>query len=377
MPRSKEWFRVGRIAREEEEETGEQAELAHFAPEIYTDERKEAVLPSLDFDDDALTVEAATEHSRINLLPQEEKAPVPAEEPKEEPEPAEEERENAEPEREAEQEEPAKEQEAEPEDDPSRLFDELRALPLASRVYGLYGSRLLLSCPNGADKVLLFEENGACIPADAGDCAAYIRIAGVEGVFRGKRKSTTDLEYLMTEKSFPLSFLATNSEQYELAEKEGFLPYKKAPNSRGVLMIKPLSLYRIKDLTLRVEFADGRSIRESSEYLIGFDRSLFEDTEGSRQFQRIGRAAAELLLAHEHISFTVQIMKIQKNLVLCFPMDGTPEKGDLLAGERIVELAPAKNGALVLQLGTDDEVKLKLREGTSEKGQRHLSLSEK
>lgn len=254
------------------------------------------------------------------------------------------------------------------------LFTELCALPLHRRVYGLYGKDLLLSCPNERGGVYLFDRNGVCLSAAPDECAAFIRLCGAEGYFRNKRCRTSDLSYLLDEQSFPLSFIARNREQYDLSLEDGYLPYETAANGRGARMIKPLSLYRMKDLMLRVEYADAKNGVESDEYLIDADRSSFEGPGGYAQFLRLGRACAETVAASVDPFFSVQILKVRKNLVVCFPMDGRPLVGDLLADEKITDMTQMDDGALLLKLGSDESLRPDLKEGDTVKGQHRIVL---
>lgn len=255
------------------------------------------------------------------------------------------------------------------------LFTELSALPANRRVYGVYGKEMLLSCPDGKGGVLLFDRTGGCIAATPGDCSAFIRICGAEGWFRGKHEKTGDVVYLLDEQTFPLSFVAKNRAQYDLALEDGYLPDEKAEHVNGILMIKPLSLYRVKDLMLRVEYADGGNVAESDEYLLDADRSFFDGPTGMAQFARVGRACAETLSAEKQPFFTVQVQKVRRNLTVVFPMDGRPAIGDLLAGERITDLAQMEDGALLLKLGYDDKITPALKEGESARGQHKITLS--
>ena len=68
----------------------------------------------------------------------------------------------------------------------------------------------------------------------------------------------------------------------------------------------------------------------------------------------------------------MQVQKVRRNLAVCFPMDGKPEIGDHLGGERITDMAPAGDGTLILKLGSDESVVPDLKEGRIVRGQHRI-----
>ena len=390
-------FRFGKIAVNDEEEEDNSREQAHFAPQIIED-RGGNVLPSLDFDDD--------EPSEAEALPEEmtEQPEQPASGAEEKDDgglPAPEEafpssaREDgeSEPTQSAEQpdEQPFTEEklqflytdredeEEAPAQDlsdarPGEIYVRLRALPECEQVYGLYDGRMLLSCPDDAGGVYLFEENGDYLIAEPGDCKGYLRVLSVEGSFRSKTYKTKDLAYILREKTFPITANVRTKEEYDLAARDGYLPYRQSSDGKSIKMVKPMSLYRMKDTVLRVEFAGGRTVGESEEFVLGFERSLFEESEGSKHFSRICKAALETILKVEQPFFTLQVLKVRKNLVLAFPMDGKPKIGDRFADGCITDLASTDDGTLVLRIGADENAALPLHEGRSARGQHQITI---
>lgn len=365
-------YRVGKIAREDDEEDLSFEELPSFAPEILTDEdclpeetkrgkekkkdntAKNAVLE----EKEELDIEDQTENITVTDLVNETDA--------------EEEPENA-----AESAESEKVEDVIDNQDarsPEDLYAKVRALPLSSKAYALFDGKVSEVCPDGKGGVYLFGEFGEYTGVKADDCTAFLRVTGIGGSFRNKNYFSDDLEYIFKEGNFPLCTTAKNNAEYESFAADGFLPFKKAGNGKGLVMIKPMSLYRMKDLFLRVEYTGSGMTDESDVYEIEVQRNTLASVDGAKQFRKLVYRISVLLGETEDPFFTLQVLKVRKNLAVCFPLEGCAETGDRLCGETVTATAPMKDGTVILQLGTDPQVRLSLAEGGSEKGQHRIVL---
>ena len=139
-------------------------------------------------------------------------------------------------------------------------------------------------------------------------------------------------------------------------------------------MVKPVSLYRMKDLTILLEKTGGGLAEERRKYALEIPRRLLEEVESEKQFKKLLSAISKRLEEGEDCSFKVQVLRVRKNLVVCLPLKGLPQAGDRFAGNRITDLAPTEEGTIVLQVGNDRETPLSLSEGTVEDGQHLLAL---
>ncbi|MBQ8399875.1 MAG: hypothetical protein IJX08_07935, partial [Clostridia bacterium] len=265
----------------------------------------------------------------------------------------------------------------EPGEDPKVLYEQLKALPYAKRTYGLYEDKMMMIHPDGDGGLYFFEEFGDYSLGSPDRCKAFVRIKGLKGRFKGKNYTTTDLEYVVSKKAWPVCVLARNNAQYRSAIDRGYKPYKRSADGKGILLCTDISLYRIKDLSLRVELTVPAPVLSTTEYQLTLPRTILEGVEGEKQFKKLCKAVCDYLLAlGDDARFAVQVLKVRKNIAVCFPLQGTPKVGDLFADGIITAAAPAGDGTLLLQIGNDASVALPLKEGGSYKGQRQLVLSE-
>ena len=380
---------IRKAAKEEGEEEGRLEELPVFAPEIetgieeYTEPvtEAEAILPAFDENEEhPFTMPAPEGEEQEDGLPLREEASEllpsvesfeqseeqseeqPEEEPEEQPEDVEEE----------EAEEPRIYEEGE---SPAEIYEELKDLPYASRTYGLCENRMLLAHPDGLGGLFLFEEYGDYQVASPDKCRVFVRLKGVKGRFKGKNYATTDFEYVMKNHAWPLMVLAANKNQYRSAIDQGYKPYKTSPDGRGMLLCKDISLYRIKDLTLRVELTVPTPVLTTCEYLVNLQRSDLEEVDCEKQFKKLCKKVGEYLLEEgKSAFFTAQVLKVAKNLAVCFPLEGVPQKGDRFGGDVITAIAPASDGTLILQIGSEQDVRLPLAPGSAYKGQHALTM---
>lgn len=261
--------------------------------------------------------------------------------------------------------------------DPRELYEQLKALPYAQRNYGLYQDKMLMIHPDGDGGLYFFEEFGDYNMGSPDQCKAFVRIKGLKGRFKGKNYATSDLEYVISKKAWPVCVLARNNAQYRSAIDRGYKPYKRSADGKGILLCTDISLYRIKDLSLRVELTVPTPVLSTVDYQLTLPRTILEGVEGEKQFKKLCKAVCEYLLTLEDDArFAVQVLKVRKNIAVCFPLQGMPKTGDLFADGVITAVAPAADGTLLLQIGNDTDVVLPLKEGGSYKGQRQLALSE-
>ncbi len=255
-----------------------------------------------------------------------------------------------------------------------RLFQQEKELSYSERIYGLHDGRLFWTCPDTTGMVYLFEEFGEYVKVLPSECDAFFRIEGLEVSFKGKIHRTGNLEYVFRERAFPFFRQVKSKQEYDFAEKEGYKPFKRSENGKGLRMVKPVSLYRMKDLTVLLEKIGGSSAEESRTYALAIPRRLLEEIDSERQFKKMLCLMAQRLEGEENYSFRVQILRVRKNLAVCLPLKGQPQVGDRFAGNRITDLALAEDGTIILQIGNDRETPLPLTEGTVEEGQHLLAL---
>lgn len=380
---------IRNAAREEDEEEAYAEELPSFAPEIETgiSEYKEPeVCPSVD-----LLPDFDEEEERPFAMPNEgelaEEEEVDLSNEVEEQEDTEEdssfdtvallnalEKEEDLPEEIAE-EEPEEPLLNEDDDTPKEIYEQLKSLSYAAKTYGLSDNRMLLVHPDGNGGLYLFEEYGDYQVASPDKCKAFVRLKGLKGRFKGKNYATSDFEYVLKNRAWPLCVLATNKAQYRSAIDQGYKPYKTTSDEKGMLLCKDVSLYRIKDLTLWVELTVPSPVLTTCEYLVTISRATLEQADCEKEFKKLCRKVGEYLLENGNdVFFTVQVLKTARNLVVCFPLDGVPAKGDRFGGDVITALAPSADGTLILQIGNDQEARLPFVSGAAYKGQHALEL---
>lgn len=260
-------------------------------------------------------------------------------------------------------------------EDPQGIYERLSALPLAARTYALYEGRMLLAHSDRNGGLYLFAEYGDYTIASPGDCKAFVRLTGLDGVFRGKAYSISDFEYIIKEHMWPLSVSARNKQEYTDYIDQGFAPYGKTTDGRGMTLRKALSLYRLKDLCLHVDLTLTGQIMQRENYVLELPRAILEEVDCEKQFKKLCKTVIELI-EHQsvHPFFTVRVLKVRRNLAVCFPMEGIPASGDRFANGTISALAPVGDGTMILQIGQDQAVKLPLNEGDTERGQHRLTL---
>lgn len=349
-----------------------QSEIADELPTFDEDEERPFTMPASDSfleeteDEEAEEVadegEDSAREEQALIVPEEQAEELSEEQVEEQPEDVEEE----------EAEEPRIYEEGE---SPAEIYEELRDLPYASRTYGLLEDRMLLVHPDGLGGLFLFEEYGDYQVASPDKCKLFVRLKGLKGRFKGKNYATADFEYVIKNRAWPLMVLATNKNQYRSAIDQGYKPYKTAPDGKGMLLCKDISLYRIKDLTLRVELTLPTPVLTTAEYLVNLQRTDLEEVDCEKQFKKLCRRVGEYL--HEQSGealFTAQVLKVAKNLVVCFPLEGVAQKGDRFGGDVITAVAPASDGTLILQIGSEQNVRLPLEAGGAYKGQHLLAL---
>jgi hypothetical protein len=352
---------------DEEDERLDVEELPSFAPEIetglseYTEEQIEEDIKELPAFED--------EEDRVQSAP----APVFAEESFEED--FEEEEEIVDfPEEVTEDEEFSFEEEGE---NPREVYEQLASLPYSARNYGVCEDKVYTVHPDGNGGLYFFETFGDYSIGSPDRCKAFVRLKGLKGHFKGTDYATSDFEYLTKSRSWPICVLARNKEQYRSAIDQGYKPYKASLDGTGMLLCKDISLYRIKDLTLRAEVTIPSPVLTTNEYLVCVSRADIEGLDCEKQFKKLCQRVAELVLAqNEDLFFKLQVLKARKNLAVCFPLQGLPLKGDGFGGGVITACAPAKDGTLILQIGSDPEKALPLEEGRAYFGQHKLVLEE-
>ena len=364
------WTNIRKAAREDEEEEGAyKEELPSFAPEIetglseYTEPQlQDSVeeLPAFDDEEDEV-LQAAGES--LSFDEEEEPAKAAEEEAIEEIEDL--------PEEVTEDEQTAFEEEGE---NPRELYDQLMQLPYAARTYGLCDEKMLMVHPDGNGGLYFFETFGDYSVGSPDRCRAFVRLKGLKGQFKGVDYATSDFEYVTKKRSWPVCVLAKNKDQYRSAIDQGYKPYKASADGKGMLLAKDISLYRIKELTLRVELTVPSPVLTTTEYLIRVPRPLIEGLDCEKQFKKLCKQASEYLLAKQDVFFNAQVLKIRKNLAVCFPLEGVAQKGDRFGGDVITAVAPASDGTLILQIGSEQNVRLPLEAGGAYKGQHVLAL---
>ena len=258
---------------------------------------------------------------------------------------------------------------------PGDIYAHLKGLPYTSRGYALSNDRLYLFHPDGKGKLYLFEQFGDFDIVDPEDCKAFIRITSFGGTFRGTKYTTTDLEYIIKQKNWPLTIRVNNRRSYDEAVTDGFVPVKKPGAGKGMLMTKTVSLYRLKDLHLTAEITVPGPAAASETYRVDLPRTLLEATDGEKPFKKLCKSVIDLVTEQaEDPFFTAQILKVCRNLVVCFPLEGAARTGDLFAGGVVTAVAPLDNGTTILQIGSDQKVRLPLSENAVERGQHRLTL---
>lgn len=360
---------IRKAAREDEEDESAYAEeLPSFAPEIetglseYTETPIEDIATELPaFDEDEETLPSFEEES-LDLEEEEENAQD-CEAPEEDL-----------PQEVTEDEELSFEEDGE---NPREVYEQLLTLPYSARNYGLCGENILMVHPDGNGGLYFFETYGDYSVGSPDKCTAFVRLKGLKGHFKGVDYATSDFEYVTRNRSWPMCVLAKNKEQYRSAVAQGYKPYKASADGKGMLLCKDISLYRIKDLILRVELTVPAPVLTTTEYLVRVPRTMLEGLDCEKQFKKLCQMAAEYLLSLQGDSFfKAQVLKVCKNLVVCFPLEGVPQKGDYFGGAVITACAPAKDGTLILQIGNDTGRALPLEEGRSFVGQHYLELTE-
>ena len=339
---------IKKVAQDEEEEELPE-ELPVFAPEIFTE--KEDSAPSVPPEEPNCPSEAEelpgqeTDETKDSMLFEELEV--------ESVTPASVIEELQEDEREGTFREPEEEEEASSEC-AEKLYQQEKELSYSERIYALHDGRLFWACPDATGAVYLFEEFGEYIKVLPAECDAFFRIGGLEVSFKGKIHRTGNLEYVFREKAFPF--------------------FRRSENGKGMRMVKPVSLYRMKDLTVLLEKIGGSPAEENRKYALAIPRRLLEEVDGERQFKKLLSTMAQRLEGEEYCSFKVQVLRVRKNLAVCLPLKGQPQVGDRFAGNRITDLALTEDGTVILQIGNDRETPLPLTEGTVEEGQHLLAL---
>ena len=270
--------------------------------------------------------------------------------------------------------EPEKEEEESSSACAEKLYQQEKELSYSERIYALHDGRLFWACPDATGAVYLFEEFGEYIKVLPAECDAFFRIGGLEVSFKGKIHRTGNLEYVFREKAFPFFRQVKNKQEYDTAEKEGYKPFRRSENGKGMRMVNPVSLYRMKDLTVLLEKIGGSPAEENRKYALAIPRRLLEEVDGERQFKKLLCTMALRLEGEEDCSFKVQVLRVRKNLAVCLPLKGQPQVGDRFVGNRITDLALTEDGTVILQIGNDRETPLPLTEGTVEEGQHLLAL---
>ncbi len=339
------------IARDDDpDEASISEELPSFAPEIIMDMPPKSVNP------DPLSVE----HEEKSMLPeidreQEETLLVPPTENK------------------AEQEESHSEEKFS--ETPAEIFARLKVAPLSVRTYALYEGRIFLCHPDGADTLYLFSEYGDYNIVAPESCKAFIRISLLGGTFRNKCYTSSDFEYIIKEHAFPLCVLARGKAQYDNALKNGYKPYKTSHDGKGMLLFKAISLYRMKDLCLRVHLALTAPVAEGESFIIELPRTVLEEVDCEKQFRILCKKILDMVLGCKtNPFFTVQVLKIRRNIAVCLPLEGIPAPKDHFGGGTINATAPSDDGTLLIQIGQDEAFRPNLAEGFAERGQHRLSL---
>lgn len=257
---------------------------------------------------------------------------------------------------------------------PAQRYEQAMKQPYTARRYGLTDQGMKLVTLDGNGGLYLFEEFGDYMVASPDACSGYIRVIGIMGVFKGKEYRTTELEYVLKERAWPLLVVAKNKEQYRNAMAEGYQPYKRSSDGKGIVMVKPISLYRMKDLALKVEITYPSPVVQSQMYYISVNRAMLEGAEGEKQFKKLLQTVLEKMPDRAQQFFRVQVLKVRKNIAVCFPMEGNPQVGDHFAEGMITAVAPAGDGTVLLQVGNDQTEVLPLAEGTEERGQHRITL---
>ena len=61
---------------------------------------------------------------------------------------------------------------------------------------------------------------------------------------------------------------------------------------------------------------------------------------------------------------------------MCFPLEGNAFVGDRFGGDRVTATAPADDGTVIFQIGSDREATLPLSEGGAFRGQHRIEIAE-
>ena len=258
---------------------------------------------------------------------------------------------------------------------PGDIYARLKALPFTARAYALSGDRLYLFHPDGKGRLYLFEQFGDFDIVSPADCAAFIKISSFGGSFRGTTYTTSDLEYIIRQRSWQLSRRVYDQQAYKEALDDGFEPCKKPDAGKGMLMTKSVSLYRLKDLHLTAEVTVPGTVTTSETYRIDLPRTLLEATDGEKPYKKLCMSVIKLVTEQvEDPFFTAQILKARRNLAVCFPLEGAARTGDFFAGGVVTAAATLDNGTMILQIGNDQNVRLPVKEDAIERGQHRLTL---
>ena len=260
---------------------------------------------------------------------------------------------------------------------PEEIFERLTELPYTARTYALYEGEVYLSSSDGEGGLYLFEEFGEFKRVQPGDCRTFIKLPQFEGTFRGKTHKTADLEYIMEQHAMKLLALAYTPAQNEALKLDGYLPERRSEAGKGRLFSKAVSLYRMKDLTVRADLTTTFPVLLGESYYIAVQRQDLEAIDCEKQYKRFCQRIANCVLDGKNEPFfSVQVLKVCRNLAVCFPLEGTPRKGDRFAGGEIAELAELPDGSYILQIGQDETVRLPLTVNTAERGQHRIELPE-
>ena len=342
------------VTREEEEQKDICTdELPSFAPEILTDPPKSAPIPEKGQTEEQSAVVSEEPEASVAVQPEEE-----SERPEEFDDTVEEELPD------------------ECGSDPRLLFELLAALPYCSRRYALFEGQVFLACPDEKGELYLFGEFGEHITVMPEACTAFARISALSGVFKGKMYTSSDLEYITREHAWPVCVLAHNKVQYDTALQDGYKPYKRSGDGKGMILAKPISLHRMKELLLKVELTtteEGEVV--STRYTAEIDRADLDRLESAKQYEALIKQLIERLLSVKERFFTVQVLKCRKNLVVCFPLSGMGQAGDRFAGGVITDMAQIGDGTVLFKIGNDPDITLPLKPGCAEKGQYRISLN--
>ncbi len=262
------------------------------------------------------------------------------------------------------------------ESDPKLLFERLVALPYCARRYALFEGRIFLAFPDEKGELYLFDGFGEHITVMPKECTAFARVSALSGTFKGRAYTSSDFEYIAREHAWPICVLARNKAQYDTARHDGYQPYKRSRDGKGMILAKPISLHRMRELFLKVELTTteaGEVI--STQYAVEIDRADLERLESAKQYEALIKQLIERILTVSERFFTVQVLKCKKNLIVCFPLSGMGHSGDHFAGGVITDTAQIGDGTVLFKIGDDPDVTLPLKLSCMEKGQYRISLN--